>query len=164
MESGRKGGQAPSPPEVEMLAVHAVVRTNFRKAQHMLGTLVNPSRHSVHETSQDQLRKATRPLGPDNPIGEEESKPSPRHGTRAYTEQELPHAFRCGHPDLLRVIPASSIAGIRRRFMEIAEHKATRWSPCCDSIHVATRNSRIFPERRCENTNTTSFPAQSFAP
>ena len=57
-----------------MLAAHDAVTTKARKAQHMLGKLVNQSRHAAHTASLDQLPETARPPGPDDPLGQRETK------------------------------------------------------------------------------------------
>ena len=137
---GAEGDAAPRPPEVDMLAAHDAVTTNSWKAQQKLGK-INQSRHAAHTGSLDQLPETTRPPGPHNSLGEGNQNV----GEISYTNLQGVGATAClrARPtDSLRVISATELVGIGRRFMGIEKHVAVR-CPCCDAIDVDTRHERI---------------------
>lgn len=59
-----------------MLAAQDAVITDSRKAQQQLGKLVSRGRHAAHIASLDQVPMTLRPPGPDNPLGEMETRVS----------------------------------------------------------------------------------------
>ena len=60
----------------------------------------------------------------------------------------------------LRVIPIVEFVGIRRRFMEIEERVAVRWS-CYDAVEMGTRHARICPRAGAQVFSTPAVPPHS---
>ena len=96
---GAEGGQAPRPPEADMLAAHDAGTTNARNVQQKLGKLVKTTptqgRYAAHTASLERScrrrhappDRGTRYVGP-------KPKPSPKLTIiGVYREQEPRHAF-----------------------------------------------------------------------
>ena len=127
-----------------MLAVHDALTTYSRKAQHKLGTLVNQGRHAAHTASLDQLAETACRPAPDGPLGGRETKTLAKARCRSL-EGAGPTAYFWAQPtDSLRLLPATELVAIGRRFMGSGEHVSVR-CPCCDANHVDTRHARICP-------------------
>ena len=128
-----------------MLAAHDAVTTNWRKAQHKLGKLVNQGRHAARTALLDQLPETTRPPGTGEPLGGRETTTFSKTCYRSLQGAGAIACLRARRTDSLRVIPATEFVDIGRCFVGIEEHVAVR-CPCRhETDDVDTRHARICP-------------------
>ena len=127
--------------DVEVLPAHDALTISSHKAQHKLVQQVNRVRYQRYIASLDQLPEVAGPSDGNDVSGGIETRGLARARQRSLWGPGAVACLRARPEDTARILPASAIVSMGRRFLGMEEPIAAE-SLCCESTDVTDATTR----------------------
>ena len=128
---------------VEVLPAHDGETISSHKVQHKLGQQVNRVQYQRYVASLDQLPEEAGPSGSNDVFGGIDTRDFAKTRQRSLSGPGAVACLRARPVDQARIISASEVVSIGRRFLGMEEPIAARF-PYCEATDINTRQTRTY--------------------